>query len=196
MSQTLGCTKCKRPLPSDYLNLGEFFKCPYCSAEIEAEIFPAFFRLIQKGSSGEALVVESEASCFYHQQKKAAVVCRECGRYLCSLCDVEFEGQHLCPPCLESAQKKGTIKSLQHARTLHGRIALSLAIAPIIALPVFWIIVFTAPAACYWGIRHWNSPLGIMQKTKVELVIAIVISSLQLLGMIGLVLYLVVKNYG
>ena len=77
------CSKCWTPLPADFLNIEEYRACPSCAAMVRLEVFPAHFRETAKGSAGEALLADTEASCFYHPQKRASVVCSECGRVFC-----------------------------------------------------------------------------------------------------------------
>jgi hypothetical protein len=190
MIATLACPKCKSPLPPSFANRGGLAPCPACGSEMEIEIFPAYFRAMERGKSGEALVLETEASCFYHPAKRATVVCASCGRYLCSLCDVEFEESHLCPPCLEIAQKKGKIKNLENRRTLRDSIALGLCL---LSFLLFYFSFITAPVALYLAIKHWNTPSSILHRTKIRNVLAIIISSLQIMAWIGLIGYFLLR---
>src|SRR3989442_5576597 len=173
----LSCTKCRTPLPGGWFNQAELKPCRACAAPLQVEVFPALFRRLSRGRDGEALMVEGEASCFYHPQKKAALPCQGCGRFLCALCDCELNGQHFCPACLEVGRKKGKIKSLENQRTLYDSIALSLAIAPML---VFYFTFITAPAALYFAIRYWNAPRSIVHRTQVSLVLAIIIATTQI----------------
>src|SRR4051812_45824912 len=100
------CPKCKTAVSDDSLNRGELVACRSCAAPLQAEIFPAFFRPVALGRGGEALLVETESSCFYHPHKKAVLPCEGCGRFLCALCDCELRGRHFCPACLEVGKKK------------------------------------------------------------------------------------------
>lgn len=75
------------------------------------------------------LVDPSDASCFFHAGKKAAVACETCGRFLCSLCDLEFGGRHICPPCLAAGRKKGTLGKYDHFRLSWSGVALLIAVA-------------------------------------------------------------------
>src|SRR5438874_6597524 len=126
------CPKCKTPLRENVVNRAELAPCLACATPLQVDIFPALFRPLQTGRSGEAVVVETESSCFYHPQKKAVVHCEGCGRFLCALCDCELHGQHYCPQCLETGKRKGKIKSLENERTRYDSIALGLAIAPLL----------------------------------------------------------------
>ena len=164
------CTRCKTPLPERMLNRAELEPCPSCSAPLQVEIFPALFRPVTPGRDGERLMVEGESSCFYHPEKKAALPCEGCGRFLCALCDCELAGRHFCPACLETGKQKGRIKNLENQRTLYGNVALALTLYPLI----FYFFTFiTAPVALFVAIRYWNAPRSIVRPTRVYFVAAI-----------------------
>ena len=185
------CTKCSTPLSAEFLNVEEFRECPSCSSKIRVELFPAYFREAQKGSAGEALLADTEASCFYHPQKRAAVVCSECGRFLCLLCDLELEGKHFCAGCLETAKEKNKIASIQNKRTLYDSMALHLAIFPML---LFYFTIITAPMAMYFAIKHRRTPSSLVRKpSHWRFVVAIILSGLQLLGWVVLFGFLITR---
>ncbi len=134
------------------------------------------------------MLLEGESTCFYHTEKRALLPCQGCGRFLCALCDCELNGEHFCPPCLESGVTKGRIKSLENRRIKHDSIALTLAIAPML---VFYITIVTAPVTLYLSIRHWNSPISIVPRTKIRFILAIALSTLQIVGWVVLVFFLI-----
>jgi hypothetical protein len=179
MNVLLQCTKCRTPLPESLVNRPELEPCPACGVSLQVEVFPALFRRLTPGRDGEALLVDSEASCFYHPQKKAVVPCEGCGRFLCALCDCELRGQHFCPGCLESGKKKGRIKHLEDQRTRYDNIALSLTIYPLL---IFYFTIITAPMALYVALRFWNAPRSIVHRTRLRLVLAVVFATLQIAG--------------
>jgi hypothetical protein len=160
-------------------NRPDLAPCPACGVPVQVEIFPALFRPAARGRDGEALMVEGESSCFYHPQKKAVVPCQGCGRFLCALCDCELHGEHFCPACLEVGRQKGRITRLENQRTLYDGIALSLAVLPLL---VFYFTVITAPIAIFIAIRHWNTPRSIVHRTRIRLVVAIILAVLQIVG--------------
>src|SRR5438445_3356213 len=162
----LPCPKCNAALPQSVFNRAALAPCPACAEPLQVEIFPALFRTPARGRDGEALMVDGEASCFYHPQKKAMLPCQGCGRFLCALCDCELHGQHFCPACLEVGRKKGKIKSLENERVLYDSIALSLAILPLL---MAYFTILTAPMALYVAIRYWNAPRSIVQRTRSRL---------------------------
>src|SRR4051812_17942646 len=179
------CPKCKTPLREDMLNREQLAPCAACAAPLQVQIFPALFRPLQMGRSGESLVLENESSCFFHPQKKAVVHCEGCGRFLCGLCDCELHGQHFCPQCLETGKKKGKIKSIENERTLYDSIALGLAVAPLL---LFYITFLTAPAALYVAIRYWKAPRSIVRRTNVRLVLAVILAGLQIVGWVVVII--------
>lgn len=179
MKKSITCTKCHRPLPSELFDTPDMTNCPHCGIALKVEVFPAFFKTIAPGRSGQTLVMDSESSCFYHPRKKAVIPCDMCGRFLCALCDVELNGQHLCPNCLETGKTKGKLKSLQNHRTLYDAIALRLAIYPLL---IFWLTIITAPITLFVAIRYWNASSSIIPRTKVRSIIAIILASLQIIG--------------
>lgn len=180
----LPCPRCHRPLPSARFKSSEMSPCPTCKAVLKAEVFPAFYKPITPGTTGEELLVDHEASCFYHPNKKAVVHCENCGRFLCALCDVELNDRHLCPNCLETGRTKGKLKNLDNSRTLYDTIALNIAVVPLISV-IFWFFsIVTAPAAIFVAIRYWNAPSSLLPRTKIRFILAILFAVLEILGWI------------
>lgn len=172
----LRCTKCKARLREDIFNFPYVTRCPACGAQIRADVFPALFRDAPESSPGETLT-ENESSCFYHPEKKAVVPCSACGRFLCALCDIDFNGRHLCPACLETGKKKGRIKSLEDQRYLYDNIALFLAVFPML---VIWPTIVTAPAAIFVVFRYWKAPTSIVGRIRWRFVLAFFIAAAQI----------------
>ncbi len=158
---------------------------------MKVAVFPALLRGIDPGKSGD-VVIDEEAGCFYHPGKKAEVACDYCGRFLCSLCDLELGGKHLCPTCLEAGRKKGRITNLERHRTLYDSVALRLSLFPLI-LP--WFTLLTAPIALYLAISRWNAPTSVVGRGKGRLKVAIVLSGLQILAWAGGIAYVVSSRY-
>src|SRR6267142_3613050 len=190
------CPNCRTPLVESALNQPGLKPCPGCESPLQVEVFPAFFRRTAPAVSGEVVLVEGEATCFYHPAKKAVLPCHGCGRFLCALCDCELNGEHFCPACLESGKTKGKIKSLENRRTLYDTIALSLAILPIVLIVFWFLTIITAPMALFMAIRYWNAPRSIVHRTKIRYVLAMIFATLQIAGW-GIGIYLLVTNlYG
>lgn len=186
------CPKCNAWLLEGVFNQPALSPCPACSVPLQIEIFPALFRPITPGQSGETILVEGESSCFYHPEKKAVRPCDGCGRFLCALCDCELHGQHFCPACLETGKTRGKIKTLEHQRTLYDNIALSLAIYPLL---IFYFTLITAPVTLFVAIRYWNAPRSLVPRTKIRYVIAIILALAQISGWTMLFAYLAAHHH-
>ena len=177
--ERVSCTGCNTALPETVLNRQEPSHCPACGASLWVEVFPALFKNPVVGQAGEALLVDGESSCFYHTQKKAHTPCDACGRFLCALCDLEFNGQHLCPRCLESGKTKGKLRSLENHRTLYDSAALWMAILPLLVFPF---VAVTGPIAVFVAVRYWNEPGSIIRRSRVRSVIAIFLGLIESFG--------------
>lgn len=190
IERPLACPRCSTSLPGSTQELERADRCPQCRGRLEVEIFPALFRKVQTGVAPALMLDEEDASCFYHSQKKAVLPCDVCGRFLCALCDVELDGKHVCPGCLDAEKKKGRLPTLDNHRVLYDTMALGFALIPIL----FWpLTLLTAPAAIYVSIRHWKSPGSIIPRTKVRYVIAIVVALIQVAGW-GILAWAMLRN--
>ena len=189
--QLITCPKCRAVLGAELFNLPDLQTCPSCHIPVQVEVFPALFR--EEEAVKPALVTGGgEASCFYHAGKKAVVVCDACGRFLCALCDVDFDGRHICPGCLESGQKKGKLTKLENTRTRHDQIAILIALLPML---IFYVTLITAPAAVVYSIRHWNSPGSVVpHRPKLVFSIAIGLGLLQIAGWSAFFIYFLTRR--
>lgn len=173
------CPRCQTLLPAQMANIRDLASCPNCGRQLELHVYPAQFRRSQTATAGEAVIIEGEASCFYHPQKRASVPCESCGRFLCALCDIDMAGKHLCPACIDSGQKKGKLTQLENKRMLWDSSALAMALVPILMWPF---TLFTAPAAIILGIIAWNKPSSVVQRTRARIYLAILIATAQLVA--------------
>ncbi|MDX2226705.1 MAG: hypothetical protein SFY92_06430 [Verrucomicrobiae bacterium] len=190
----LPCPKCHRDLPLSWINAGQVAPCPHCRVRIGVEGFPSLLAPPQVARTGLRVMSAGEATCYFHAQKQAQAPCDFCGRFLCALCAVEFNGQVICAPCLESGQKKQKIKSLQNKRYLYDNMALMLSILPW-ALLVFWFLtLITAPIALFMCFYYWNTPSSLIPRSKVRLIIAGILSLIQIGLWTWLFLHLFLKT--
>jgi hypothetical protein len=190
-SPLIACPKCRAWLLDDVFNREEMKPCPACGTPLRIEVFPALFREAVSGPSAQPVMIEGESSCFFHPQKKAVVPCGGCGRFLCALCDCEFGAQHFCPACLEAGKSKGKIKALENERSRYDSIALGLAVLPIV---FFYFTIVTAPVALYVAIRYWNKSHSLVHATRIRLVLALILSLLQIGGWGAFFIYLATRK--
>lgn len=174
------CTKCYSALPPDLLAVAGACACPFCRAALELLVFPAIHRRIGPGATAELAVLDGESTCFFHAQKKAAVVCGGCGRFLCALCDVPIGGRHLCPKCVETGQAKRTLTTFEKYRTSYPSLALSCALFPILIWPV---TLLTAPATVFLVLFTWRKPPSITgRRRRGAMLLALFLALAQCLG--------------
>lgn len=185
MAKTLkiNCPQCGAPLRSKLDSPRDAAFCS-CSAW-ELEIFPAALERPEAARTESAL--SGESTCFFHPKKKAAVVCDDCGRFLCELCRIELSDRNLCPSCLQRQQEGGAEQDLENKRMLYGDIALSLAFFPILLFG--FPTVVTAPLALILSIYYWNRPGSLVHNTRGRLIAAMVISSLTIVVWLALAIW-------
>jgi len=143
-------------------------------------------RGVEKGKSAEVLFSDSESGCFYHPGKKAAIVCENCGRFLCALCDIPLGNKHLRPACIESGRKKDKIKDLKKNRILYDEVAVSIAVLPML---FFFITAITGPLSVFYSIWHWKTPGSVVPRSKARFIAAIIIGALQTAGWAAFLIY-------
>ena len=177
----LNCTNCRSPLSPAAYNTHSLVACAACSCLLRTDVFPAINRPPPVGRTGATLQADQEAGCFYHPRKTAVVPCTSCGRFLCDLCDVALNDQHLCPSCLEKGKANRKIKNLENQRTCYDTIALMVATA---SLCIIWFTIFTAPMVIYLTIRHWKTPSSIIPRTKIRFILAFSLAGAQIAGWI------------
>jgi hypothetical protein len=173
----IACPRCHGELGPPVWNAGGLVPCPGCSAALRADVFPAARRPAPPGDAGELLVTETEAGCYAHPRKKAVRVCARCGRFMCGLCDIELNGEHLCPPCLDRGAAAGRIAGLENRRVCYDKVALYTAL-----LSNFFIysVVFAAPAVLFMVVRYWKQPISVVSTSRFRFVLAAGIAVLQL----------------
>ena len=154
---------------------------------MELTVFPAFFRGPQQISEEDLSLQEGSASCFYHGTKRAAVSCKRCGKFLCSLCSLEVLSEHWCADCLTSGAAEKNVPGLVARRTLWDTIALSFTVIPTVILPLFYFWIFTAPAAIFLSIGCWKKPSSLVPRTKIRFVLAIVFALAQMAAIVFMI---------
>ena len=183
------CPKCREPLPWATINAGPS-TCTACHTALEITAFPALFRGGIKGQTGQVLITEGDAGCFYHPGKKAVVACSACGRFLCSLCDIELAQGHICAGCIEVGRRKGTLARISTHRVLYDEIVLALGLLSLFLLPL---ALVTTPAVGYLAIRHWRTPLSVVHPSRWKMVTGLVCALLAIPVAVATVI-LVVKS--
>lgn len=172
------CPSCDVELLPEQINR-DFAPCSNCHHRMQVALFPARFKGRSGGNEAETILTGDEASCFFHPEKKAAVSCERCGRFLCGLCDILLGEEHICSNCIESGRKKGKIQTLENKRTLHDRMALTLAVLPMFTV---FLTLITAPWTLFISIRHRKSPGSLVRHSTWRFYVAGTLASLQIIS--------------
>ena len=147
---------CRRPL--DLSKAGEAF-CFACHTGYTLVEFPALRATRVVTHARAADTAANDATCFFHAQNQAAAICQSCGRFLCSVCAIDYGGRTLCPACIAA----GKTTPGQAARPLASQwnpdgVALLLATVPI---PTIFFTLITAPAALLVLALNWKKQMTI-----------------------------------
>jgi hypothetical protein len=189
-ADSIACAVCSWPVPREFWNREEGLRCRVCGHAVRVSVFPAIGQAVT-GASPEALQAETEASCFYHPQSRAAIVCQECGRFLCALCDLEVEGRHICPRCFETGISAHKIQTAEPRRVMYDSVALALATFPFLLI---WPALIAAPWSLFVVVTRWNAPSSVVPRTKIRFMIA-VLFALAELGFIAVIIYLMIQGF-
>jgi hypothetical protein len=184
----LHCHQCDTPLAFEQLNQQQLVTCGHCASLGAYWVFPAYYLAEVEGQTAPQRT-EAEASCFFHPEKLASVVCEGCGRFLCAVCDIRVAGARLCTLCLQSGRTHAKASALENERVLHDSLTLSIAILPILIYPL---LVITAPYALYRSIRYFNAPSSIVNRGKWRTVVAMLVSMAEI-GGISVIIYFITK---
>jgi hypothetical protein len=182
-AQPICCGACSCPVPPEFWNRPEGVPCPRCRQNVQVSVFHAIAGT-RGGALPEAIAADSEASCFYHPQSRAATLCDQCGRFLCRLCDIEIEGRHLCPACFQSGVSASKIEMVETRRTMYDSVALAFATFPALFI---WPVLIGAPAALWVVFRRWRSPGSVVPRTRIRFYLAALIALAEIVGVVVLI---------
>jgi transcription elongation factor Elf1 len=175
----IACPNCHTIQPVDVINTGTLIPCTTCGDPLRVDLFKAFLAPVEAGSAGSPVHLQGQAECFYHPGKQAVAPCAACGRLLCALCQVEFQGREYCLACMSAGRSARTMTTLEDQRVLYDSVALALAFWPM--LFVFPTLV-TAPAAIFVALRYWKRPLSILPRSRFRFLLALLLAGGQLVG--------------
>ena len=188
----LRCPKCSATLTPAAGKDETSVVCPGCDRLLDLVLFPALWQARGSGAAAEAILTADECPCFYHPGKRAVRACERCGRFLCALCEVDLAGEFLCPSCIQGGKRKGRLERLENERFRYDRVALALAVYPMI---FFYVTLITAPAAIFIALRFWRRPGGLVRSGKWFFVVALVLATLQLAGWVLFFGFLIARAY-
>ncbi|MBX3177228.1 MAG: B-box zinc finger protein [Candidatus Hydrogenedentes bacterium] len=166
--------------------------CPVCRTASRVWVYPALFRETA-GDRGQRLLDESQASCMNHPDKQATVVCDGCGKFLCGLCDVDWNGEHLCAPCVQRRAKGGAAGRGRNAYIHYDSLALGVVLLSIITMPFFGLGGFIAPVTFYVAWRYWREPWRPVPHRRWAMVLAVLLAGLIFVTWAAFIVYAVAE---
>ena len=98
---------------------------------------------------------------------------------VCTLCQVEFGLETLCPSCVAAGSGRARAANLITGRKLYDSMALLLSLVPLVLWPF---TAVTAPATLFLSASRWREPLSLVRRNRWRFVAAILISLLQIAG--------------
>jgi hypothetical protein len=193
----LACPECGFELKPYFLQSPDYHSCHVCGFETSVLPYPACFAVQRVITPEDLRRDEEDASCFYHESKKAVQSCGQCGRFVCALCSVQIGNDILCPGCIMSGEKRaaagtapGTDKladRLERTRTLYDSLALIVSLAPILTV---WGSLIGGPASIYLALRYWKRPTSIVRRYQWRKWLALGLGLAQTVGWIWLIAYI------
>lgn len=188
---TIPCPKCRKVFKAENWHRDGMPCCQRCSTVYELVDFPALYQSPENRPESTADALPEDASCFFHAQNRAEQVCEGCGRFLCPVCTVNFGGRKLCPSCIAQGQTKAP--EAEQGRILWDGIALNLALLPPLLVVTWMFSLITAPVALGIAIFGWNRPTSLVRGSRVRLVLAMVLATVQIGAWIYLFASLLLK---
>lgn len=171
------CPKCKTMLVLEGDQASHQLVCRYCQSKLFFNVYPAITVEAEQGKEAEKVVLDEDASCFFHEDKLAVVTCDQCGAYLCNLCDIPVEGNHYCSTCFKKA-KEG-FASMKNRTILYDDLCLFVALISFVMWPV---TLITAPAVFIASIVFWKKVETPYPRWRWRFVMAMFVSLLTMIG--------------
>jgi hypothetical protein len=185
----LPCARCQTPLPKWELTSGDRAICTSCGSENTVRVFPALFAA-ETAARPEA-AAEGEAACFDHPGKRAVGACRQCGRFVCDLCAVQFDGETWCPSCVAAGSGQARATNTETTRTLYDSVAVTIPLASFIFWPM---TILTGPATVVYTLMKWRQPLSMVRRSRWRFIVAMLIGLAELGGWIWGILYYIARG--
>ena len=159
--------------------------CRLCGRQSTIVIFPA---LLEDSVPSPPVLphdppADGEAACFYSPSRRATKECSHCGVLISDVWAAQWGAQTVCLKCLDHLREKGKDDRFNTSRTLWDNITLLLALTPVLLLPLmlfWWIGIFTAPAALFVGLWHWNTPRTMVPRSRWRLVLGLLLALAQI----------------
>lgn len=110
--------------------------CPSCANRLQICVWPVVYQ-----NTKPAVALSDQATCFFHPDKAFQACCQRCGRFVCTLCDLQLGAEHICPACFERGRVDSGVQAgnaeWRSRDVLYDSIAATLGWGWILFWPVF-----------------------------------------------------------
>ena len=179
----LACPACGSPKGTGFLPDSDSSTCRACRKPVDALLLPRAFAPVLPPPLPATAPAPGEASCFYDPTRKATCLCSQCGVLISDLWSANWGSRQVCLRCLDKLRESGRDSNFESTRVMWDNICLLLS-GSILVIFFPYCAIIAAPAAIVFGIRAWNRPRSLIPRSRFRLITAIVFASLQVLGML------------
>lgn len=183
------CARCRMPLPKWELASGDTAICPSCLSTNTVRVFPA---ILHEGTAAlPETAMAGEACCYDHPAKRAVAACRQCGRFVCQLCAVEFRDETWCPSCVVAGAGQAKEARSETTRTLYDSIVFLIPFGTLILWPL---LILTGPATIVLGIVKWKQPLSLVRRSRWRFLVGMLLGLAGTAACVWLLVYMAIMS--
>ena len=156
---TLTCPECGLALPFHALDPNQELTCTGCRRPLRGQVFRRWSAPDFKPALGSERALDGDAVCFFHASNRAALACDACGRFVCTVCDLQVGARHLCPACLSTGLDKQKLPEIVPRRFLWSQAALVIGLLGLFPGLIMWpFVIVSGPLGIFFALFGWKRP--------------------------------------
>jgi uncharacterized paraquat-inducible protein A len=183
------CPRCNARLTADWIQSGTII-CPDCNKSFEATAFRPPQRRLEVVSVAAALTPAGANACANHARNAAVTNCTRCGLFICALCNMDVGAGPHCPSCFDRLRADDALAPAATRYRDYASMARIAMIAGLFFSFMFMGIPFAA-ASLYYS-RKGFKQLRAEGRSKIGLIIIIIVAILEIIGGIAWIAVLIV----
>ncbi|HEV7573387.1 MAG TPA: hypothetical protein VGQ21_17955 [Thermoanaerobaculia bacterium] len=183
------CPRCNARLTADWIQSGTI-TCPDCYKPFEATAFRPPQRRLEVVSVAAALTPDGANACANHARNAAVTNCTRCGLFICALCNMDVGAGPHCPSCFDRLRADDALAPAATRYRDYASMARIAMIAGLFFSFMFMGIPFAA-ASLYYSRKAFKQ-LRAEGRSKIGLIIIIIVAILEIVGGIAWIAVLIV----
>jgi uncharacterized paraquat-inducible protein A len=183
------CPRCNARLTADWIQSGTII-CPDCNKPFEATAFRPPQRRLEVVSVAAALTPDGANACANHARNAAVTNCMRCGLFICALCNMDVGSGPHCPSCFDRLRADDALAPAATRYRDYASMARIAMIAGLFFSFMFMGIPFAAASLFY--ARKGFKQLRAEGRSKIGLIIIIIVAVLEIIGGIAWIAVLIV----